>query len=107
MYWAECITARIPALYRVCGSCMPMVSSTTVGRTNQRNSVTYRTIGASIGRHPVRHVRCDKLEREQCGQVQREDAISLEIRSGVIGAIDRRHVVRVVENQSQRVKGHG
>jgi hypothetical protein len=51
-------------------------------------------------------VRQQQRQQNHCRDVNREDAIFFEIFGAMVGAIDRRHVVRIVKEERQRVENH-
>jgi hypothetical protein len=46
-------------------------------------------------------------ERKEHRDVDREEAVLVKIRRGVVGAMDRRHVVRVVAKHREQVEREG
>src|SRR5262249_42184037 len=53
-YCVECSTAKIPLLYRVCGTSRPVASSTAAGSRNHRNCVTVNSNEGSNARRLAR-----------------------------------------------------
>ncbi len=49
------------------------------------------------GQGPVPHMGYDQRQRDQQGQMNRKDPVFVEVFRAMVGAVDRRHVVRIVK----------
>ena len=56
---------------------------------------------------PVRRVQHHGRDDHQQREVQREEFVFFELLARVISAINRRHEMRVIEDDGEQVKGHG